>query len=158
MDAHNCVFPQTPGLEMAVSSAVELRWTRQNGFSMADGGGGRWPFEGNCLAFVEARAESVAVHPVERSSGPVQHVDKGVRLQTSRLGDSCWNSLRVHDLRHTVASHAVMSGENLPLVGQLLGHRRHRWTAGYAHVADRHLVDAAEKIGGIMARAMTGKA
>ena len=53
-----------------------------------------------------------------------------------------------------MASHAVMSGENLPLVGKLLGHRRHRTTAGYAHLADDHLVEAAEKVGSIIAAAM----
>ena len=44
-----------------------------------------------------------------------------------------------------------MSGENLPLVGKLLGHRRHRTTAGYAHLADGHLVAAADRVGGIIA-------
>lgn len=63
--------------------------------------------------------------------------------------------LRLHDLRHTYASHAVMSGENLPLVGRLLGHRRHRTTAGYAHLADGHLVEAADKVGKIIVEAMT---
>ena len=75
----------------------------------------------------------------------------------------CWHTvradanlgrLRLHDLRHTAASHAVMSGENLPLVGKLLGHRRHETTAGYAHLADGHLVEAAEKVGDLVARAM----
>ena len=65
----------------------------------------------------------------------------------------CWRTvcadaglgrLRLHDLRHTAASQAVMAGENLPLVGKLLGHRRQRTTAGYAHLADAHLVNAAE--------------
>ena len=63
--------------------------------------------------------------------------------------------LRLHDLRHTAASQAVMAGENLPLVGKLLGHNRHRTTAGYAHVADDHLFEAAEKVGNIIAEAMT---
>ena len=76
---------------------------------------------------------------------------------------SCWRAacedsklgrLRLHDLRHTAASQAVMSGENLPLVGKLLGHRRHRTTAGYAHLAAAHLVEAAEKVGGVIAAAM----
>ena len=49
-----------------------------------------------------------------------------------------------------------MSGENLPLVGKLLGHRRHRTTAGYAHLVDAHLVGAAEKIGNLIAAAMVG--
>ena len=39
-----------------------------------------------------------------------------------------------------------MSGENLPLVGKLLSHRRPHTTAGYAHLANAHLVEAAEKI------------
>ena len=48
-----------------------------------------------------------------------------------------------------------MSGENLPLVSKLLGHRRHETTAGYAHLADGHLLQAAEKIGKIIKNAMT---
>ena len=47
-----------------------------------------------------------------------------------------------------------MAGENLPLVGKPLGHRRHRTTAAYAHVADAHLVAAAEKVGAAIAEAM----
>ena len=73
---------------------------------------------------------------------------------------NCWRavcadvklgSLRLHDLRHTAASKAVMSGKNLPLVGKLLGHRRHHTTASYAHLADAHLVEAAETVGSAIA-------
>ena len=46
-----------------------------------------------------------------------------------------------------------LSGENLPVVGQLLGHRRHRTTAGYAHIADKHLIEAVEKVGILIAQA-----
>ena len=76
---------------------------------------------------------------------------------------ACWyavreqahlGKLRLHDLRHTAASQAVMAGENLPLVGQLLGHRRHRTTAGYAHLDDKHLIEVADHIGTIIAEAM----
>lgn len=69
--------------------------------------------------------------------------------------DAGLDRLRLHDLRHTMASHAVMSGENLPLIGKLLGHRRHRTTAGYAHLADDHLLEAAEKVGTLIAQAMS---
>ena len=69
-------------------------------------------------------------------------------------GDAKLGKVRLHDLRHTAASHAVMSGENLPLVGKLLGHRRHETTAGYAHLADGHLVETAEKVGSLIADAM----
>ena len=83
--------------------------------------------------------------------------------QDPYLLNACWRAvcedaglgrLRLHDLRHTAASQAVMAGENLPLVGKLLGHRRHRTTAAYAHVADAHLVETAEKVGAIIAGAM----
>ncbi len=76
---------------------------------------------------------------------------------------NCWRTicadaklgrLRQHDLRHTAASQAVMAGENLPLVGKLLGHKRHRTTAGYAHLSDEHLVEAAERVGSLVAEAM----
>ena len=63
-------------------------------------------------------------------------------------------SLRLHVLRHTMASHAVIYGENLPIAGNLLGHRRHRTTAGYAHLADGHLVEAAEKVRSIITQTM----
>ena len=72
---------------------------------------------------------------------------------------TCWRTvcadaelgrLRLHDLRHTAASQAVMAGENLPLVGKLLGHKRHRTTADYTHLADTHLVEAAERVGRII--------
>ena len=75
----------------------------------------------------------------------------------------CWRAvcadaglgrLRLHDFRHTAASQAVMSGENLPLVGKLLGHRRHRTTAGYAHPADGHLIETAERVGNIISAMM----
>ena len=85
---------------------------------------------------------------------------EGWRQDTLRLRwqavckDAGLGKLRLHDLRHTMASQAVMSGENLPLVGKLLGHRRHRTTAGYAHIADGHLVEAAEKVGTLIAQAM----
>ena len=70
--------------------------------------------------------------------------------------DAKLGSLRLHDLRHTAASQAVMAGEGLPLVGRLLGHSRHRTTADYAHLVDAHLVEAAEKVGNIIADAMHG--
>ena len=84
---------------------------------------------------------------------------KGVWVLTNCWRTACADAklgrLRLHDLRHTAASQAVMAGENLPLVGKLLGHRQHRTTAGYAHLADAHLVETAEKVGSIIAQAMS---
>ena len=55
--------------------------------------------------------------------------------------------VRLHDLRHTFASHAVMRGVPLPVVSRLLGHVHPRMTFRYAHVSDRETEAAAERIG-----------
>jgi integrase len=54
-------------------------------------------------------------------------------------------AVRIHDLRHTFASHLVSSGESLHIVGKLLGHTLPQTTARYAHLADSALRDAANK-------------
>ena len=54
---------------------------------------------------------------------------------------------RLHDLRHTVASQAAMNGVPLPLVARLLGHSNVRTTMRYAHVGDREVEAAAERVG-----------
>ena len=51
----------------------------------------------------------------------------------------------------------VMSSDNLPLVGKLLGHRRHRTTAGSAHLFGAHLFEAAEQVGTTIAQLMKAR-
>ena len=63
--------------------------------------------------------------------------------QVARIGD-----VRLHDLRHTFASHAVMKSVPLPVVSRMLGHTQSRMTMRYAHVSDRETEAAAERIGG----------
>jgi len=57
------------------------------------------------------------------------------------------DDVRLHDLRHTFASVAVMNGMSLPIVGALLGHSKPQTTARYAHLAADPLREAAELIG-----------
>ena len=54
---------------------------------------------------------------------------------------------RIHDNRHTHASHLVSSGLSLPTVGRLLGHTNPSTTQRYAHLADDPLRQAAEVMG-----------
>ena len=56
--------------------------------------------------------------------------------------DAELGNLRLHDVRHAVASQAIKSGENPPLGDKALGSRRHGTTASYANIADAHLVEA----------------
>ncbi|HEY3927824.1 MAG TPA: tyrosine-type recombinase/integrase [Candidatus Koribacter sp.] len=53
--------------------------------------------------------------------------------------------VRIHDLRHTFASHLVSSGVSLPILGKLLGHTQPQTTARYAHLADDPLRDATNR-------------
>lgn len=64
---------------------------------------------------------------------------------------------RIHDLRHTFASYAAMTRENLPMIGKLLGHKNVKSTARYAHLDDAHMLDAAEEVGLLIEAALDGR-
>lgn len=64
--------------------------------------------------------------------------------------------VRLHDLRHTFASHAVMQRVPLPVVARLLGHSGDRMALRYAHVGDRETEAAAERIGADIASLLDG--
>ena len=53
---------------------------------------------------------------------------------------------KVHTLRHTFASHLVMSGVDLPTVQKLMGHSDIETTMIYAHLAPDHLAQAVNKL------------
>ena len=81
-----------------------------------------------------------------------RRVHLGLWLRARRLAGI--EDMRLHDLRHTFASQAVLEGVPLPVVARLLGHNGPQMTLRYAHVADRDIEAAAERIGGVMARLM----
>ena len=49
-----------------------------------------------------------------------------------------------------------MKGIPLPVVARLLGHTEPRMTMRYAHVGDREIVEAAERIGEAITRVLDG--
>ncbi|MEE9454669.1 MAG: site-specific integrase [Paracoccaceae bacterium] len=54
--------------------------------------------------------------------------------------------VRLHDLRHSFASHGLVVGEGLPMIGKLLGHTQIQTTARYAHLANDPIKAAADRI------------
>jgi integrase len=98
----------------------------------------------------------------QRGLGRLRHVFPMFGGQRYELVRSAWltirreadlpANLRIHDLRHSFASHAVMSGETLFSTSKLLGHSRIQMTARYAHLADAALLSNVEKIGSLLLR------
>ena len=66
-------------------------------------------------------------------------------------------TVRIHDLRHTFASHLVSSGQSLQVVGRLLGHTQAATTMRYAHVADEALRAATNKFPAVFDSASAGR-
>lgn len=62
--------------------------------------------------------------------------------------------VRMHDLRHSFASHAAVMSETLPMIGKLLGHSTLQMTARYAHLDDATVVEVNEGIGALLAKMM----
>ena len=64
------------------------------------------------------------------------------------------DGVRLHDLRHSVASFAGGRGYSLFLIGKLLGHKDQRSTALYAHLADDIRKTMADDVGDVIRAAM----
>ena len=166
LDAHEARWPEAVAAIRLLaltgcrrSEVLNLRWRdiRKNAIALPDSKTGprAVPLGASARAIVDAlpgpRRKDAFLFP--KNAGRRSPFNIVACWHTVRA-DAKLGRLRLHDLRHTAASHAVMSGENLPLVGKLLGHRRHETTAGYAHLADAHLVETAEKLGCLIADAM----
>ena len=60
--------------------------------------------------------------------------------------------VRLHDLRHSAASDAIMSGVPLAVVGKILGHSKASTTQRYAHISDEALARGVEQMGAAIER------
>lgn len=89
----------------------------------------------------------------DKPRGDIRDAWKSIRRKADLEKD-----VRVHDLRHTFATHSVTSGESLFLTGALLGHRRPESTARYAHLQNDQLFSAAERIAGTINEWLEGPA
>ncbi|MBK7829341.1 tyrosine-type recombinase/integrase [Nannocystis sp.] len=69
----------------------------------------------------------------------------GLNLTWKRIREAVGiPDVRLHDLRHSFASDALMGGVPLAIVGEMLGHRQPSTTKRYAHLANRVVREALE--------------
>ena len=87
----------------------------------------------------ERKNGSPFLFPGKVDGAPLQNIKKSwaTIVKQANLED-----FRMHDLRHTYASHLVSSGLSLSIVGKLLGHTQVSTTQRYAHLADESLREA----------------
>ena len=64
--------------------------------------------------------------------------------------------VRLHDIRHTAASHAISGGVSLYVTGKLLGHKRAATTQRYAHLSDDVVKRAADETSSTINAALEG--
>ena len=96
-------------------------------------------------------AGSDFVFPGRVASKPLQEIQ---RLWYAVRHASGLDDVRLHDLRHSVASTAAAQGHSLYLIGKLLGHKDLRSTARYAHLADDARKAMADSVGGAISSAL----
>ncbi|MCY4549090.1 MAG: site-specific integrase [Defluviicoccus sp.] len=137
---------------------VRLRWSevQDDTLVLADSkvGPRKVPLNARARAILDRRprGESPFVFPSPRDpSRPYgDHLSLWNRVRREVGIEDC----RLHDLRHTHASHAVMNGVPVPVVSRLLGHTNTRMTLRYAHLGDRDIGAAAERVGEAVADLM----
>ncbi len=87
-----------------------------------------------------------------RTRGHISSSSAG-KFWTSIRAEAGLSDVRLHDLRHTYASLAVIQGENVLTVGRLLGHSDPATTLKYTHLADGMVAEAAETVGAVLWKA-----
>ena len=85
------------------------------------------------------------VVPGRNPGAPLRNLQYPWEILRARAG---LPGVRIHDLRHSFASRALALGESLPMIGELLGHRRVRTTARYAHLALDSVRTSASRVAG----------
>jgi len=103
----------------------------------------------------QRRTGSAFVFPSPRDPARPQSHNLGLWHRVRR--EAGIEDVRLHDLRHTVASQAVARGVPLPTVARMLGHAQPTMTLRYAHVGDREVEAAAERVGTLIDEAMTDR-
>ena len=140
------------------SEIVCLRWSevRERALMLANAKTGQRTVPLNAQARRildrQPRGESAFVFPSPLDPSRPRYPDLSLWYRVRR--EAGIEDVRLHDLRHSHASHAVMNGVPVPVVARLLGHSNVRMTMRYAHLADRDIEAAAERVGQVIAKIM----
>ena len=130
---------------------VNLRWSEVDGDTLvlvdSKTGPRRAPLNAPARAILERQPKggSAFVFPAPSDPSGPRKGDLGLWYRVRR--EAGIEDCRLHDLRHTLASQAVMNGVPVPVVSRLLGHSRVSMTLRYAHLGDRDVEAAAERVG-----------
>ncbi|MCY4551853.1 MAG: tyrosine-type recombinase/integrase [Defluviicoccus sp.] len=130
---------------------VNLRWSEVDGdmLVLGDGKTGprRVPLNAPARRVLERQPKegSVFVFPSPHDPAGPRTGDLALWYRIRR--EAGIEDCRLHDLRHTLASQAVMNGVPVPVVSRLLGHSSVSMTLRYAHLGDREVEAAAERVG-----------
>ena len=141
------------------SEIVRLRWAEVDGdlALLADSKTGPRPVflsvPAQAILDRQPRSESPWVFPSPKDPSEPRSLELSLWRKVRR--EAGIEDVRLHDLRHTFASHAVMLGTPLPVLSRLLGHAATRMTLRYAHVGDRETEAAAERVGSALHEALS---
>ena len=125
-----------------------------------------WPslFRRNCSSRLPEAAATILHALPRRAKQRYVFWNPATQWPITDIGN-LWRKLRdeagllgvsIHDLQHRFASHAAGHSETLPMIGKLLGHTEVRTTTQYARLDDGHVIEAAQRIGDLIERNMSG--
>jgi len=100
------------------------------------------------LARVPGNEYVVAGELADQYRTDLQHPWRRIRKSTGL------EHVRIHDLRHTYASNALMQGLSIAMVGKLLGHSQIQTTMRYVHLADDPVRDAVTLVASALGRSL----
>ena len=95
---------------------------------------------------------SGSVFPVEGRLAPHMWLD---RFWLRTRAEAGLADVRLHDLRHTYASMALLSGESIRSVSRLLGHEKASTTLKYAHLSEASVREAVDALAPVLSGGRT---
>ena len=133
------------------SEILRLRWSEvdRDRLVLADGKTGPRivPLNTPARRIFERRPRGGSPFVFPSPNDPTRPRSRNLAFWYRARREACIEGVRLHDLRHTHASHAVMNGVPVPVVARLLGHSDVRTTLRYSHLGDREIEQAAERVG-----------